>query len=222
LDTHPVQPIDLVLAVLGEAANAGVSLSKTKLLKLLYLIDLEVYRATGRIATRWSWKFLHFGPWTAEYDRALEALSADARIAIVVIPGDRDRETNLIRTNERERDVFALDESAIRIAARHVITRWLSRELPEILDYVYFETEPMHAAERGATLSFEAVERDVPAPYAREQSRGGNAKIQELRRKLGLNRTADVAGQHAPRNDQFTPPKYDESALELLRTLEDD
>src|SRR4051794_12914777 len=42
--------------------------TKTKLLKLLYLFDVEFYRAHRRLFTKFSWKFFHLGPWAREFD----------------------------------------------------------------------------------------------------------------------------------------------------------
>lgn len=213
---------DLILAVLGEARSAGVSLSKTKLLKLVYLVDLETCRSSGRIATGWDWKFHHFGPWTAEYDSSLEGLSGDGRVSITVLAGERD--TQIIRSNDPSLDAWTIDVSEIRVATRRIVARWLSRDLPEILDYIYFESEPMQGAERGSRLSFESVVHVDYEPYRRESSSAPSAKIAELRRRLNLREmdTIDTEQRTPFRAVSFTPPKYDAAALDLLNTLEDD
>jgi hypothetical protein len=218
-----VQAPDLIVAVLGEAAAAGVPISKTKLLKLLYLIDIETYRASGRIATEWRWKFHHFGPWAAQYDAVLESLNSAGKLSITVLPGDRD--TQLIRGNQRDQDVSSVTESDIRAAMRRVLNRWLPRDLPEILDHVYFDTEPMHSVERGVELDFSKVTREVQPVYRRERGSAGPRKIAELRMRLGLTRDRDtIVHQHGPQQptQPFTQPNYDTAALELLNTLEDD
>jgi len=218
-----VNAADLILAVLGSAAQANVSLSKTKLLKLLYLVDLEVVRASGQTATRWHWTFLHFGPWTGEYDRSLEALRERGFISITTLPGDR--ETQLIRSERSDVDVSTISERPIRLAARQVLGRWLPEDLPGILDYVYFDTEPMQNVKRGADLNFATVRRHEEVPYSRETSPGGAGKVREVRKKLGLLDSKSIVVRESRAEyvePSFTPARYDDAALELLRTLEDD
>ena len=51
--------------------------TKTKLLKLLYLFDVEYYRQHQHTRfTGFGWKFFHLGPWAAEYDPMLSGLLA--------------------------------------------------------------------------------------------------------------------------------------------------
>lgn len=51
-------------------------MTKTKLLKLLYLFDIEYYRAHQQTFTSFGWKFFHLGPWATEFDPALDELVA--------------------------------------------------------------------------------------------------------------------------------------------------
>jgi len=48
--------------------------TKTKLLKLLYLFDVEYYRVHRQTFTGFGWKFLSSWPWAAEFDPALDDL----------------------------------------------------------------------------------------------------------------------------------------------------
>lgn len=213
---------ELILALVAEAATEKLSLSKTKLLKLIYLIDVESYRALGRSATAWRWMFHQFGPWTADYDASLESLGAVGMLATTQ-HGD-DRETHVIRGRGDHGGLAALSDPETRLVARRVIERWLSRDVSEILDHVYFETEPMQDARWGTELNFGTVGRaDFPA-YRREVSRVTPERMQEIRERLGLiSPPAPVVPEsRSSDHPQFTPPRYDEAALELLATLEDD
>src|SRR5271154_3939278 len=60
----------IVTWVVGEESYA----TKTKLLKLLYLFDVEYYRAHRQIFTGFSWKFYHLGPWATEFDDFLDEI----------------------------------------------------------------------------------------------------------------------------------------------------
>ena len=211
---------DLVLAILGEAAAARVSLSKTKLLKLVYLADIEMFRRTGRTASGWKWRFLHFGPWAPEYDQCLERLAATNKVTVTTLHGDRD--TQLVGSLLREFDVSTLDESAVRMSVRGVVNRWVGVDLREILDYVYFDTEPMREVERGSDLNFGTVPQGEVTPYKRLESPGGATKVHAIRRQLNIGSRPSVVRENRAPYINFTAPKYDDAALQLLQTLEDD
>src|SRR6266436_3759958 len=74
------QIIQLVPAVVAYVANQGGYVTKTKLLKLLYLIDVDFYRVHHRTLTGFQWKYFHLGPWTNEFDPVLEKLVAEETI----------------------------------------------------------------------------------------------------------------------------------------------
>lgn len=53
------------------------SLSRTKLVKLLYLIDVEYYRRYRETLTGWQWRFHHYGPYAFEFETFLQTLPLD-------------------------------------------------------------------------------------------------------------------------------------------------
>jgi uncharacterized protein YwgA len=65
---------DLVLALLTRVKERGGAANKTKLLKLLYLADIEHFRKHGETLSGFDWIFYLYGPWSAEYDSLLEEL----------------------------------------------------------------------------------------------------------------------------------------------------
>ena len=102
-----MNPSDLILAVLAELMRLSTGApSKTKLLKLLYLIDVEAVRRTGSTYTRWDWVFLHFGPWASEYDSTLDQLAKYDHVALKAYGSDE--RTTLIISQRRERDASRL------------------------------------------------------------------------------------------------------------------
>jgi hypothetical protein len=73
---------EIALAILSRVQEKHVFVNKTKLLKLLYLVDIEHYRRFGKTLTEFDWKFYLYGPWTAEYDGLLEGLQQRNAIAL--------------------------------------------------------------------------------------------------------------------------------------------
>src|ERR1017187_7831021 len=74
------QAKDLALAILTRIEEREGSANKTKLLKLMYLADIENYRATGETLTGFDWIFYLYGPWSTEYDTLLKQLDSEGSI----------------------------------------------------------------------------------------------------------------------------------------------
>jgi hypothetical protein len=53
---------ELILYVVGRSRDRGATLTRTKLVKLLYLIDVARAEGLGRTLTGLQWRFLHYGP----------------------------------------------------------------------------------------------------------------------------------------------------------------
>src|SRR6266849_3614938 len=70
----------LIVAIVTWVVDQESYVTKTKLLKLLYLFDVEYYRAHRQTFTGFSWKFFHLGPWAAEFDPTLDGLVAKAAL----------------------------------------------------------------------------------------------------------------------------------------------
>jgi hypothetical protein len=58
----------LITGILTLTRHGGGFAAKTKLIKLLYLIEVESVRSTGAQLTTLDWIFHLDGPWAREYD----------------------------------------------------------------------------------------------------------------------------------------------------------
>lgn len=110
---------------------------KTRLVKLLYLAELEYLRRTGRRLTGLDWRFHHFGPYAAVLSEHLGNPNVDA-----------------IAWAARRREISDHDA---QMSVAQVVREWGDADLDTLLDYVYFETEPMQTAKRGEALDFSNV-----------------------------------------------------------------
>src|SRR4029077_8152212 len=89
----------LIPALIFYVTERGGYVTKTKLLKLLYLFDVEFYRIHGITFTGFEWKFFHLGPWTGEFDALLEKLVAHETI-VETKSTKSDFETKFYRAKE--------------------------------------------------------------------------------------------------------------------------
>lgn len=120
--------------------------SRTKLLKLAYLTELFYKRLTGERITDIKWIFWKYGPYIPDYNKIIlsQAFEKDNSeddfnpvIPVQKSIADYDGEINSAFTGVEE--LFDM-------------------ELNDLLDFVYFDTEPMiHATNRGEILDFDKV-----------------------------------------------------------------
>jgi hypothetical protein len=208
----------LVLAILTFVKERDGFVTKTKLLKYLYLIDIEHYRAEGQLLTGFRWKFYKYGPWASEYDPFYSRLQRQG--AIAVEPGTRpDLDTEFLEPKEEVEleDVFG--NASERMRVRQILDTWAARPLGEMLDHVYFQTEPMEEAKRDEHLNFERINRYIGLHPAKAQvEKLPASSISHLRQRL----KQAVAKRQLTSAPVTTPPRYDEVFDQGIATLERD
>jgi uncharacterized phage-associated protein len=150
-------------------AERMLSPLKTRLVKLLYLAEIEYFRRTGKRLTNLDWKFHHFGPYAFALADYLGNPDIDSLVgSISAHPKNADHD--------------------IQSCVAHVVHEWGDAELNTLLDYVYFETEPMQGAHRGERLDFSVVK--PLNDQRRVKIALDSKKLSELRKALTV-RAAD-------------------------------
>lgn len=134
----------------------GGAVGMTALIKLVYILDVEYYRRYSTLATGLKWWFHHYGPWVKELE---DAILNNPYITVsggtVSRPGYR---FNLDSPWKEIRGKFLSEYGRpVEIIANSVVADWGLEPLEVILDYVYFETEPMQDARRGSILDFSTI-----------------------------------------------------------------
>ena len=205
----------LVPAVVTYVVDAGGYVTKTKLLKLLYLMDVEFYRIHRQILTGFDWKFFHLGPWSAEFDPLMEGLVASG--ALIEQAATRpEYETKFYHVAE-PRELGKLFKSATdEFVLRGVLRTWAESSTGEILDYVYFRTEPMERGVRNERLDFSSIPEPPTERYARPSSGTPRKEIAKLRAKF-QSQSRETA---RPVPFAYTPPRYDDEFAKGIAKLE--
>jgi hypothetical protein len=148
MPTH--NPVELIKLLLSACQREDIPVGKTKLVKLLYLMEVECYRSHRERLTDLTWVFLHYGP----YPQGFEQLLGDPDIEQLprsLADGRRFEQVTVSDAPE-----FHDDRTLTRLAD-DIVERWGGLQLERLLDYVYFDTEPMLAAVRGQELDFSTV-----------------------------------------------------------------
>lgn len=206
----------LIPAMISAIVERGSYVTKTKLLKLMYLFDVEYYRVFRKTFTGFDWKFFHLGPWTGEYDQVITSLADAGEIELQ--RSDRSEyDTQFFRTPERHEFSKLFASFAEEAPLRQVLDTWADATTAEILDYVYFRTEPMEHGIRNVQLDFSRISPEKALRYTRSSS---HTDPKDIRRARGHLRKR-MAALAESRSFAFTPPKYDDLFESEMSRLEE-
>jgi hypothetical protein len=173
---------DILLQILLEAKEKNLSLGKTQLIKLLYLVEVEHYRETGERLTSLQWVFHLYGPYAYELEDILDEREFEKE----EFKTASERDFIGFRIAEPGRSYQAFVNAKVSLTVKKVIGTWGNRSLSELLDYVYFQTEPMQRVkERGEKLDFQAIDREPQEPvYPVSATKDARKKVEELRARV--------------------------------------
>ena len=211
------QARQVALAILTRIKEREGTANKTKLLKLLYLADIEQYRASGETLTGFDWIFYLYGPWAKEYDALLKQLQDEHSIELKTWTSGGLEGERVIPSEEVALE-RAIPSTQAFLRTRQLVDIWADRGLPTLLDYVYFETEPMQDVMKMQRLDFGKVSKEPPRLYRRTKSgtdprelRRLKARFSEARQKLTTGRTG-TSYEQAP---------YDAVYVEALQAFDE-
>jgi len=192
---------DLIAYVVSRALDREAVLTKTKLVKLLYLVDVETWRSERRLLTELDWVFLHYGPYTFALDRSLDRLEGQQLHWKEFSVGHFER--TILYTSVSQPPSGEFWPAITKLRVDRLVDRWAHEPLELLLDFVYFETEPMQGAKRGERLDFSTMARHPaePRPSPVRVNQEVRARLQEL-----------VAEQRRARAalEPTAPPRYDD------------
>jgi Protein of unknown function (DUF4065) len=159
----PTNPIiaNLILYIVDRLNDKGRYPSTIQLVKYLYLIDLEHQRRYNKPLTDLKWIFYEYGPYPFEFPDLTESLGFDLSVETF----NSDIGTTRIHTAQVEpvypNELGNYSQSLVDIT----IDRWAFVPTKELLDYVYFETEPMIDARRGDLLDLRRAQAEDIGTY---------------------------------------------------------
>ncbi len=206
--------IELLVAIVSYVTEHDGYVTKTKLLKLVYLFDVEFYRAHGKTFSGFQWKYYHLGPWTGEFDPLLDQLVSRGELTENILQRT-DYDAKFLHSTRHAELKSPFNNYKDEAILKTVLDTWGPRTTGEILDFVYFRTEPMENGIRSENLNFSNVLPQGPHAYKRTASHKSPSEIKRLRREF----SQKIATREPSPTFQFTEPKYDEefhAAMERL------
>jgi hypothetical protein len=103
------------------------------------------------------------------------------------------------------------------------VDAWADKALPELLNYVYFSTDPMRDAVSFQKLNFDQIDKTPPPIYKRSASGTDPEALKRIRARL-LDARARNEKARATASAGYSVPEYDETynqALDALASSED-
>jgi len=179
----------LIHFIVRYATERGSELPRMRLVKFLYLADLFHARVEeGITLSGWQWEFVHYGPYCRDSTDLIDSAVSQGLIDSRTLPSKfrEEDEYHLYRCptdleSEIERELPVYVASQLKWAIRN----WAD-DTASLLDYVYFNTEPMLNAARGDLLDFSTArvpERPTPIEMV-QLPRENIEKAKESVRKL--------------------------------------
>ena len=151
-------PTYIVGFIAAYAKEIDIGLSKTQVIKFLYLADLFYARKQKKSLTGWPWRYWHYGPYCQE---AAKSIDIARQYGFVVVEEGLEREL-FIKSCKFGSEQF---EPNIPLEILHSLKYHLKKfggDLTVLLNYIYSETEPMLAANYGDYLDFSKAEELPP------------------------------------------------------------
>lgn len=185
-------PRQLVKYIVWLASQNDIVLTWVRVVKFLYLADLYQARLNqGQTLSDWPWAFVHFGPYCSQ---AYETVQEAATLGLINKKTyeshykDRD-EYDLFTCNDVDEPPIG-NEIHIYVVTelRNAIKKW-GDDTGSLLDYVYFETEPMHDARPSQMLDFSTARKPEPTSTVEmkkipsESLERGRGIVEKLKRK---------------------------------------
>ncbi len=194
---------NILLSILSEAQSKNLTVGKTQLVKYFYLTEVEYYRETGSRLTDLDWKFYHYGPYAFELGTMLEEKIFNRE----EIEISAEKSFNKFTVAEPTKYYNDLVDVKTSLIVKRIVGRWGDKPLQELLDFVYFETEPMQAVDRrGQKLDFSTIKKDESAAVIPlKASKDAEKKIAALRGRFSkrLSELSEIRPAKEPFTEEY-------------------
>ncbi|MDI6780337.1 MAG: hypothetical protein QME25_09185 [Bacteroidota bacterium] len=149
----------------------------------MYLTEVEYYRNNRERLTDLQWAFYLYGPYTKEVENILDSPPFEKSLVETKDSKEFIKYNIAEPTYTYQRYV----DVKLSLLIKKIVGQWKDKTLAELLDYVYFETEPMKAVkQRGEKLDFNMIKSidEIPPIIPLKASKEAEKKVAELRKKI--------------------------------------
>jgi hypothetical protein len=214
-----IDTLDLIQYIVCSATEKGMKLSPIRLVKFLYLADLYWARENeGATLTKWPWKFVHYGPFCSESLAYIEKAHHDGLI-------EKDKYES--KFTDDDYFVYWCEENRMDIERKlpiyltsplhEVISKW-GDDTFGLLDYVYFETEPMLDAKKGDLLDFSKAKK----PTVPEEIEMVKLSSKQLAKGKEIMERLKSRYKRGFQRAEVFKPVYDETYQQGIKSLDEE
>lgn len=156
----------LIVYIVDQFQDMEAEISTIRLVKMLYLIDLEYYNRHGTTLTGIEWVYYHFGPYFFAVADIFQSASIDMDAREITTKSGRGFTYRSLESQDITRDVDFATEQQIN----HILQKWAFEDTDSLLKYVY-NTPPIKAGQRERPIDFSlATEKKEPEKIKRKIS----------------------------------------------------
>ncbi|HLJ59084.1 MAG TPA: hypothetical protein VKZ50_05070 [bacterium] len=203
--------------VVNELTERGVRPVKTALVKFIYLSDVESVRAGLPRITNVEWIFYKYGPYSFELDHAISRIAGQSIDELSGVSATGKTFFTYHGPGHGAEYSLAPQQRGI---IKDVLDRWAGESLASILNYVYFETEPMLDAVWERPLDFGLIHPRVQVTSLANLLLGriDPRRIEELTR-LKQEFWSQIRSDQQKLVEPSPEPRYDDVLAQGLRAI---
>lgn len=175
---------DVIKYISWYATRQDIALTTNRLVKFMYLFDYYYAKIVGQKFSKLPWAFVYYGPYCTEamntIDQAVKYGDIDKKTFDSKY--DIEKEFHLFKCYDPDAEQIEQSMNFIVLSKIQWAIRQFGDDTAELLDYVYFDTEPMKDAHKGDLLDFSKVEKFKPAKVVKRR----NLTKEEIEKAKGL------------------------------------
>ena len=218
-----MNPNNIIRYIVWYATENHFRLTTNRLVKFIYLADLYNARLmNGETLTGFPWRFIYYGPYCKEAMDCIDRLVGNGLICKSTYDSHFGGNKKYALFTCKGVKVEQLEES-IPVGVLGQIQkaiRQFSDDTPQLLDYVYFDTEPMAKARKGDLLDFSKVEKREPIKKIKLNNLSPEA-IKSARQKIKQLSAEMTAERKRLIGDERETEKYkDEAYYRFLKKID--
>ena len=185
----------------------------------------DLYQARsqkGKTITGFPWRFIYYGPYCSEAWECIEEASRAGFINKETFESgfDEEKEYSFFSCNDSEAEGIGEQIRIGPLSQLQVAIKKFGDDTPLLLDYVYFETEPMEDARKGDLLDFSRAKMHEPLKTV-QLKKIPQDKIKLAREKIKLMGKQLKQDRDKLIKEEIKTEKYkDESYYKFIKILD--
>lgn len=217
-----VKILDLIKYIVCFATDHDIRLTTVRLVKFLYLADLFFARwHEGKTFTGYPWAFIYYGPYCSEAMASIDEATLKGLIACQTCESNYGNKDFSLYTCPTE-DYLELRRSLPldMISELQATLKKYGNDTAQLLDYVYFDTDPMVEAKQGDRLDFSQVKKPcLDSPM--EMKKISKKNMEQIQAHLSnLGEKYKTARENLARDEQATEKWKDGLYNQALESFE--